>query len=190
MHYQKMVLAALAGLGVLACGRGAPEASPPDNIPEATTETPTAEATVAPAQEAAVSPIQETTEASTENHAAPGAAAVLVGNWELRSDPPQRMPGLHMTITVDSTSGRRYFGRLNNYFSGDVGIDPREFEPFADSIGSDRTVTFAMPTKDGQMSGITMEGSLTADTVRLSRFVLGLDTLSDATRHWVLVKSR
>ena len=190
MHHRKLAVAALTGLGFLACGRGEPDTLPPHQLAEATAATPTAEAAAAPTEEAVVTPAAETTEVFAEDQATPGAAAELVGNWELRSDPPQRMPGLHMTITVDSASGARYFGRLNNYFSGDVGIDPREFEPFVDSIGSDRTVTFVMPTRDGQLSGIVMEGNLVPDTVRLNKFVLGPDTLSNLTRRWVLVRSR
>ena len=175
MHHRKLVVATLTGLGFLACGRGETDTLPPHRLAEATAATPTAEPAAAPTEEAVVTP---------------GAAAELVGNWELRSNPRQRMPGLHMTITVDSAAGTRYFGRLNNYFSGDVGIDPREFEPFVDSIGADRTVTFVMPTRDGQLSGIVMEGSLLLDTVRLNTFVLGPDTLSNLARRWVLVRSR
>jgi hypothetical protein len=190
MHHRKLAVAALTGLGFLACGRGEPDTLPPHQLAEATAATPTAEPAAASTADAVLTPASETTEKSGEDQATPGIAAELVGNWELRSEPPQRMPGLHMTVTVDSTSGTRYFGRLSNYFSGDVGIDPREFEPFVDSIGSDRTVTFVMPTMDGQLSGIEMEGSLLPDTVRLNKFVLGPDTLSNLARQWVLVRSR
>ncbi len=164
MHHRKLVVATLTWLGVLACGRGAPETAPPQQ------------------------PAEEATEALAKEQPTRSAAAELVGDWLLRSDPPQQMPGLHVTVTVDSASGIRYFGRLSNYFSGDVGIDPQEFEPFADSIGPNRSVVFAMPTRDRDMLGIVMEGTLTADTVRLSKFVLGPDTLSAGNRRWSLVR--
>ena len=161
MHRRILLIAALAWPGLVACGHGAPETAPPQQRAEATTEKP-----------------------------ASGAAAALVGDWELRSDPPQRMPGLRLTVTVDSATGVRYFGRLTNYFSGNVGGDPRVYEAFVDSIRPDGSVTFVLPTVDRDMLGIVMEGTLSADTIQLDTFVLGPDTLSNGTRRWALVKRR
>ena len=161
---RQLLFAVLIWQGFAACGRGAPETAPPRQ------------------------PAEEATETSAESPPARGVAARLVGDWELRRDPPQRMPGINLTVTVDSISGARYFGRLSHYFSGNVGIDPRDFEPFADSIGSDKTVVFAMPTFDREMLGIVMEGIVAGDTIQLGKFVLGPDTLSAGTWHWVLVR--
>jgi len=119
-----------------------------------------------------------------------GAAAFL-GDWELRGDPPQRPPGFSLTITVDSAAESHYFGRLTHYFAGNVGRDPREFEAFRDSVRTDGVVSLVIPTVDLDMLGIVMEGSVTAaDTIQLSLFVLGPDTLSSGTRRWTLVKER
>ena len=166
MHHHKLLIAALIWPAFAACGHGAPEKSPPQQ------------------------PVEEATETPIEAQPARGAAADLVGDWELQSNPPQRMPGLHLTVTVDSASGSRYFGRLSHYFSGNVGMDPRDFKPFTDSISQDGFVVFAMPTSDREMLGIVMEGTVTADTVRLGRFVLGPDTLSAGARRWALVRRR
>jgi hypothetical protein len=119
-----------------------------------------------------------------------GSAVALLGDWELRSEPAQRMPGLHLTVTVDSVAGARYFGRLTNYFSGDVGGDPLQFQAFSDSLRTDGTVLFHMPPTDPDMLGIVLEGRLAADSILLREFVLGPDTLSSGTRRWVLVKRR
>jgi len=132
-------------------------------------------------------------QADTDTTATQGdrAAVALLGDWELRSDPPQRPPGFSLTITVDSAADSHYFGRLTHYFAGNVGRDPREFEAFRDSVRTDGVVRLAIPTVDRDMLGIVMEGSVTAaDTIRLNLFVLGPDTLSGGIRRWALVKVR
>ena len=112
----------------------------------------------------------------------------LIGEWELGSIPPQRMPGLHITVSIDSVIGARYFGRLTNYFSGNVGQDPEVFEAFSDSIQTDGGVTFSLPTVGTDMLGMKMEGRLTVDTIELDLFVLGPDTISSGARRWILVR--
>jgi hypothetical protein len=166
MRHRSLLIAAIIWSGFTACGRGAPETAPPQQHSEELAETP------------------------AEVQSAGGEAAGLVGDWELQSNPPQRLPGLHLTVTVDSTAGSRYFGQLSNYFSGDVGIDPRDFEAFADSIWPDGSLTFALPTVDRAMIGILLKGTYATDTIQLSTFVLGPDTLSTGTRRWALVRGR
>lgn len=166
MQHRILLIAVLVWSGFAACGRGTPEASPPQHRAEDATETP------------------------AEARPATGTAAALIGDWELRSDPLQRMPGLRLTVTVDSVTGAWYFGRLTYYFSGNVGGDPREYEPFVDSIRPYGIVTFVLPTVDRDMLGIVLEGTLTTDTIQLDKFVLGPDTLSGGTRRWTLVRRR
>lgn len=159
-----ILIAVLAWQGFAACGRSDPEMPGPQHSAEQTIETP----------------------AGARLEVDSGAA--LIGNWELRSDPPQPMPGFRLTVTVDSATETGYFGRLTNYFSGNVGIDPRQYAAFVDSIRPDGSVTFAMPAIDRTMLGITLQGTLAADTIQLDTFVLGPDTLSGGTRRWALVK--
>lgn len=166
MHYRSLVVYALLWQGLAACGRSEPETTPP------------------------MQTVNETPETLVEDQQGVGAATEIVGEWELRSHPPSRMPGLQLTVTVDSASGTRYFGRLTNYFAGDVGMDPRDYESFADSIRPGGYVVFAMPATDPEMLGIVMEGTVEADTVRLVEFLLGPDTISSGTRRWVLARRR
>lgn len=123
-------------------------------------------------------------------HSDSGAAATLLGNWELRRIPPRSMPGLSLTLQIDSTRGARYFGRLIHYFAGDVGQDPSDYEAFADSIRRDDHLIFTIRAVDRRMLGMVMAGRLTADTVELETFVLGPDTLSDGPFRWILVRGR
>jgi hypothetical protein len=154
-----LLIPALVCLGYAGCRHGTPETVPP------------------------LQHVDETTSIPTD-----GTAAGLTGDWELRSNPPQRPPGFSLTVTVDSVVDAQYFGRLTHYFSGDVGRDPREFEAFRDTLRPDGTVRFDIPTVDRELLGIVLEGLATADTMRLSLFVLGPDTLSNGTRRWTLVR--
>jgi hypothetical protein len=100
------------------------------------------------------------------------------------------MPGLSITVTIDSVSGARYFGRLSHYFSGNVGQDPSRYAHFSDSIRGEGTVTFSMPTLGGSVPGMMMAGALVTDTITLHTFVLGPDTISSGLSRWILVRKR
>jgi len=112
----------------------------------------------------------------------------LLGDWELGSIPPQRMPGISVTVTVDSVNGPRYFGGLSHYFSGNVGQDPRNYEAFVDSIREDDIVTFSMAAARSEAPGMEMRGKFDGDTIALDTFVLGPDTVTSGERRWFLVK--
>jgi hypothetical protein len=100
------------------------------------------------------------------------------------------MPGLSITVTIDSVNGARFFGRLSHYFSGNVGQDPGEFEPFSDSIRHERRLTFTIPAVDRNLIGMAMVGTLGNDTIDLNRLVLGPDTISSGQYRWILVRRR
>lgn len=116
--------------------------------------------------------------------------STLLGNWLLRSAPAQRMPGTQLTVSVDSVDGSAYVGRLSHYFAGNMGIDPAEFQACDDSISADSIVTFRLPTVDPELLGILLVGRLTNDSIALTTFVLGPDTLSKGSRRWYLVRER
>jgi hypothetical protein len=147
-----------------ACGRGAPDTATP--------------------REGVVLAADSTSEVVSDS----GPAAALLGDWVLQGVPPQRMPGLHITLTVDSVSGARYFGRLSNYFSGNVGQDPRAYEAYGDSVRAGGIVSFSLPRVDSDMLGMQMNGRLAVDTIALDIFVLGPDTISAGARRWILVR--
>ncbi len=162
MHRTIVLFGLLILWGLVGCGRGARDSATPQEHTEA--------------------------EPSADLRTVSGPAAALIGKWELASKPPQRMPGLHITVSIDSVIGARYFGRLTNYFSGNVGQDPEVFEAFSDSIRTDGGVTFSLPTVGTDMLGMKMEGRLTVDTIDLDLFVLGPDTISSGARRWILVR--
>lgn len=147
-----------------ACGRGVPDTATPRESVDVT--------------------LEDSSKVVTDS----GPAAVLLGDWVLQGVPAPRMPGLQITLTVDSVSGARYFGRLSNYFSGNVGQDPRVFESFSDSVRAGGTVSFSLPRVESDMLGMQMDGRIANDTIALDMFVLGPDTISSGTRRWILVR--
>ena len=130
------------------------------------------------------------TEAVAVSQPESSLAASLQGDWVLNRIPPQRMPGLSITVTIDSVSDAHYFGRLSHYFSGNVGQDPGRYAHFSDSIRHDGTLTLSMPAIGGSVPGLMMAGTLTTDTITLDRFVLGPDTISSGQHRWILVRER
>ncbi len=166
MLHRILTILVLVWTGFWACGRGAPESAKPRSHAEDANE--------------AVADLQSDS----------GRAAALIGEWELRSTPPQPLPGLSITVTVDSAFGTRYFGRLTEYFAGNVGQDTGDYEVFGDSIRPNGVVTFSMPTVDHEMLGIVMKGRIATDTIQLDFFVLGPDTISSGPRQWALVRNR
>jgi hypothetical protein len=116
---------------------------------------------------------------------------VLIGNWDLATDPPLQMPGLRMRVTIDSARGANFFGRLTFYFSGNVGGDLNAFEPFVGAIDREGNVEFAIERRDPAMLGIGVVGQLVSDTILASTFVIGPDTVTTiADRSWFFVKGR
>lgn len=113
----------------------------------------------------------------------------LVAAWMLRSDPPQRPTGLRITFSVDSASGSRFYGELSHFFSGNVGTDPREFEPFIGSVRAGR-IAFEFARRSRPDAGGSLVGHVNKDTVFCDTLVLGPDTLTGRGRRWFLVKER
>jgi hypothetical protein len=141
-------------------------------------------------ESAALVPNPQDTGAVTEVRPVYGLAASLVGEWELARIPPQPMPGINITVTIDSAKDVRYYGRISHYFSGNVGQDPNHYAQFTDSILHDRSLIFSMPAVESGMPGLAMEGTLTTDTIMLDTFVLGPDTIRSSQHRWILVRRR
>lgn len=118
-------------------------------------------------------------------------ADVLVGDWSLAAKPPLQTPGLKLRVTIDSARGSSLFGRLTLYFSGDVGGDPAEYEPFVGTVDSNAAVAFTIRRRDPAMLGIWVVGRLEPDTILADTLVIGPDTATNMSgRSWFFVKER
>jgi len=125
------------------------------------------------------------------NEAQQDVAQTLLGDWSLATDPPMQRPGLQLRVTIDSARGSSFFGRLTFYFSGDVGGDLGEFEPFVGTLDRDGGVRYTIRRRDPAMLGITVFGRLQADKILADTFVIGPDTVTTmAGRSWFFVKER
>jgi len=111
----------------------------------------------------------------------------LVAAWMLRSEPPQRATGLRITFTVDSATGTRFYGELSHFFSGNVGTDPSEFEPFVGSFQAGR-IAFAVARRTRPNAGVSLIGHLGTDTVFCDTLIIGPDTLTGRGRLWFLIR--
>ncbi len=114
----------------------------------------------------------------------------LVGDWSLTSAPAQRMPGMRLTITVDSAAGAALWGRLTNYFAGNMGTSPEAYQPFTAAIDEEGEIDVSIPATDPDYLGIVFAGVLVGDSIALDTFVLGPDTMTNGNLRWALVKNR
>ncbi len=75
-------------------------------------------------------------------------------------------------------------------FSGNVGIDPSQFQPFRGVLSDAAGVTLEIARSESAEPGLAFRGTLREDTVRLDVFVVGRDTLSHIVPGWQLLRQR
>ncbi len=112
-----------------------------------------------------------------------------VGQWSLVHEPPRESssPGIQLTIAIDSVRGTNVYGRLVQYFAGNVGADPAVFQPFKGTVSADGSLSIPITPVDRAALGLVLVGSLGTDSIHLRTFVLGPDTVS-GTGRWLLLK--
>ncbi len=120
------------------------------------------------------------------------AAVALTGSWELGlHPPPQRAtPGIRLTVTIDSVRDGNLHGRLTHLFAGNVGFDPSAYSPFHGALEDDSIVHVPISRADTDAGRLVLRGHLVRDTIRLTTFVIGPDTLRGGTARWILVKRK
>ena len=124
----------------------------------------------------------------TEAHA---TAPPIIGTWTLEAVPPQTSPGrMRLDLRVDSVAGPSLHGQLVHYFAGDVGVDHATFPHFEGEIQNDSLVLIVIRAAARPTSGFHFTGVLGADTMPLTTFVVGPDTVSGPDRHWRLVRKK
>lgn len=133
------------------------------------------------------------TETQTPESQRPSTAALaLAGSWELGlHPPPQRAaPGIRLTVTIDSVRDGNLYGRLTHLFAGNVGFDPSAYRPFRGAIEGDSLVHVPISRADTDAGRLILRGRLGRDTIRLTTFVIGPDTLKGGASVWVLSRRR
>ncbi len=121
----------------------------------------------------------------------PRHAPPILGTWSLETVPIQTTPGrMMLDLRIDSVAGTRLYGQLVHYFAGDVGVDSATFPHFEGEIRNDSLVHIVIRAAARPTSGFHFGGVLGADTIPLTTFVVGPDTVSGHDRHWRLVREK
>jgi hypothetical protein len=94
-----------------------------------------------------------------------------------------------MELQIDSVVEGALYGRLRNYFAGNVGAGADEFPHFAGSVDSVGLVTIAIGHATVAASGFELHGTASPDTILLDTFVIGPDTVRQDGAVWRLVRS-
>jgi len=97
---------------------------------------------------------------------------------------------MRLDLRVDSVAGTNLHGQLVHYFAGDVGVDSATFPHFEGEIQDDSLVHIVIGAAARPNAGFHFAGVLRADTLPLTTFVVGPDTLSGPDRHWRLVRKK
>ena len=173
---------------VLGCSGGSPDTRVGETPDTPTTRPPVVDS--APQLVGPDSVADQPAAAPRQAEVAPQCAAhsPLVGNWHLRPAAPIRQggPGIRLTLTVDSARAERLYGRLAHYFAGNVGMDPSDYAPFVGTV-SDGGVAIRLEHRDPAGPALEFAGRVSGDSVYLTTFAIGPDTLSrDAD--WILVR--
>jgi hypothetical protein len=93
-----------------------------------------------------------------------------------------------LEVRVDSVTDARLHGHLVHYFAGDVGVDSSAFPHFDGEIRNDSVVRLVIRSAVSPTAGFHLTGVLHTDTIPLTTFVVGPDTLSGPDRYWILVR--
>ena len=113
----------------------------------------------------------------------------ILGHWTLETIPPESSPGrMMLEVRVDSVTDARLHGHLVHYFTGDVGVDSSAFPHFDGEIRNDSVVRLVIRSAVSPTAGFHLTGVLHTDTIPLTTFVVGPDTLSGPDRYWILVR--
>lgn len=132
--------------------------------------------------------LQETATAAAEKLSTQAPAPV--GTWTLAPPPGADRPGIQLTIAIDSARSGTLWGRMTHYFAGNMGIDASRLAPFEGTLSADGRVEFAVEWSGGQAPGFAFAGTLTGDTITLSRLKIGPDEVPSSLMPRYLVRER
>ncbi len=121
----------------------------------------------------------------------PAGGPQVVGTWILESVPPGTAPGrMRLDLRIDSVTGTQLHGQLVHYFAGDVGVDSATFPHFEGEIHDDSLVHLAIRAAARPSAGFEIAGVVGSDTIALTTFVVGPDTVSGHDSRWRLVRQQ
>jgi hypothetical protein len=104
----------------------------------------------------------------------------LLGRWEIAS---AGGGGPLLSIAVDAAQGRSFSGRLTNFMSGDVGLDPARFKRLQGEVqGPLMLVT--IDSRDGR-TGIHLVFRRVGTELEVVEFALGQEDMLANDRRWL-----
>lgn len=112
----------------------------------------------------------------------------MVGAWALSASAHMNAPGLRLSLAIDSGVANEFHGHITLFFSGDLGIDPSAFAPFRGTVTTDHLVRIPVESSPPGGTKMYLAGRLVGDTIRLTTFTIGRDTVAAEEGHWLLVR--
>ena len=109
----------------------------------------------------------------TEATAPAAVAAVMLGRWQYATpatsrDGPSLNAGLQVTLAIDSVDNADFRGRVERWFSGDVGISPDVFGSIAGTMVTSQQVVLTIPLARAGAPTLKIVGVVTNDVLTVS----------------------
>lgn len=105
-------------------------------------------------------------------------AAVMLGRWQYAAPPmggegPSLNAGLQVTLAIDAVDNADFRGRVERWFSGDVGISPDVFGSIAGTMVTGQDVILTIPFARSGAPSLRIVGAVANDVLTVSECWMG-----------------
>lgn len=105
-------------------------------------------------------------------------AAVMLGRWQyaapaMGGDGPSLNAGLQVTLAIDAVDDADFRGRVERWFSGDVGISPDAFGSIAGTMVTGQEVVLTIPYARAGAPSLRIVGVVANDVLKVSECWMG-----------------
>ena len=107
----------------------------------------------------------------------------IVGQWQITAE---NGTGPQLTISIDSATATTLDGHVMRFMSGNMGVGPREFQPFTGNARPDESIELTIEMVDAQPSTrIQLELHRTTTDLEVRSFCLGTQDMTANDRVWI-----
>ncbi len=112
----------------------------------------------------------------------------IVGQWQIAAE---NGTGPQLTISIDSATATIVNGHVMRFISGNTGVGPAEFRPFAGNVRPDESIEFTIEMVDAQPSTrMQLELHRTTAELEVRGFRLGTQDMTANNRVWIVRRPR
>ena len=112
----------------------------------------------------------------------------ILGQWQITAE---NGTGPQLTISIDSATATTLDGHVMRFMSGNMGVGPREFQPFTGNARPNESIELTIEMVDAQPSTrIQLELHRTTTDLEVRSFRLGTQDMTANNRVWIARRLR